>query len=85
MSYEELSPFDLEELKSQLLTVVKPFRLGYKKTGYKGMLQDNLKGFCIKERLEIGEFVEVTGVMRDRTTLFCKKVEVPVNSMHETL
>lgn len=84
MSYEEVSPFDLEELKSQLLAVVKPFSLGYKETGYKGMLQDNLKGFCF-ERLEIGDFVEVTGVMRDDMTLFCKKVDVPVNSMHETL
>ena len=89
MSYEDVTPLDqlvgVDALMGQFLTVEKPFEMGFKRNGYRGVLQGNHAGFCKKEPLQVGDFVEVTGVMEDETTLFCKKVEMPVNSMHETL
>ena len=89
MSHEDVTPLDqlvgVDALMGQLLTVEKPFEMGFKRNGYRGVLQGNHAGFCKKEPLKVGDYVEVTGVMEDETTLFCKKVEMPVNSWHETV
>ena len=89
MSYEGVTPLDqlvgVDALMGQLLTVEKPFEMGFSGNGYLGVLQDDHQAFCKKEPLQKGDFAEVTGVMQDGKTLFVKKVEVPVNSMHETV
>ena len=89
MSYEEVTAFEkvvgVDALMGQLLTVEKAFEMGFSGNGYLGVLQDDHCAFCKKEPPQKGDFVEVTGVMQDGTTLFVKKVEVPVNSVHETL
>ena len=85
MSYEDVTPLHqlvgADALVGQLLIVVRPFTLGYRGTGYRGVLQDDHEAFCKTEPLKEGDYVEVTGFMLDGKTLFVKPVEMPVNSV----